>query len=50
MLDRGIQKQQTKGMYMFTDNSYKGEAEVVGLLTSSKNVIDFDRHLAPSEG
>jgi len=40
-LDSGTGEQRTKGMYMFTDDSYKGEAEVIGHLTSGRDVMDF---------
>ena len=37
----GSGEQHVKGMYTFTDNSYKGEAEVVGQVSQGKDVIDF---------
>jgi len=40
-LDWGTQKQRGTGMYRVTDDSYKGDAEVIGQISSNKDVIDF---------
>jgi hypothetical protein len=41
-LGYGTEKQQTTGTYMFTDRLYRGEANVVGNITSSKDLISFE--------
>lgn len=41
-LGYGTEKQQATGMYMFTDRMYRGEANVVGNITSSKDLISFE--------
>jgi hypothetical protein len=40
-LDWSTQKQQTTGMYRFTDESYKGDAVVIGHISSNEDVVDF---------
>lgn len=37
----GQGEQHIKGMYMFTDGSYKGEADIIGHATKGKDLIDF---------
>lgn len=38
---RTDEHQHAKGMYMFTDDSYKGEADVEGQMTQHENIVTF---------
>lgn len=40
-LNWGTEKQRATGMYRFTSDSYQGDAEVIGQISSTKDVIDF---------
>jgi hypothetical protein len=37
----GSAEQKTTGVYMYTDGSYSGEAEVIGRFTSSPHSLEF---------
>lgn len=40
-LDWGTAKQRTSAMYRFTNDAYQGDAEVIGQISSTEDVIDF---------
>ncbi|WP_305825753.1 hypothetical protein [Massilia brevitalea] len=40
-LDWGTEKQRATGMYRFTDDSYQGNAELIGQISANEDVIDF---------